>query len=80
MLRALIVDNSPVAREILQEIMGAASDLCVAGCAAEEPWKNRSITITSRITPDEGPGFELTTLPNPTDPENLLRAHGRGLM
>ncbi|MEO2033258.1 MAG: response regulator [Planctomycetaceae bacterium] len=56
--------------------------------AQQEPWKNRRVTVTSRITPDQvrytiidqGPGFDPSVLPDPLDPENLLRAHGRGLM
>jgi len=56
--------------------------------AGQDPWKNRHVIITSRVTPeevrytiaDEGPGFDPSSLPDPTNPENLLRAHGRGLM
>jgi hypothetical protein len=29
---------------------------------------------------DEGPGFDPTNLPDPTDPENLLKASGRGIL
>ena len=29
---------------------------------------------------DEGEGFDLNTLPDPTKPENLLRQSGRGLL
>ena len=29
---------------------------------------------------DEGPGFDPRTLPDPTDPENLLKPSGRGVM
>lgn len=29
---------------------------------------------------DEGEGFEPALVPDPTDPENLLRANGRGLL
>lgn len=29
---------------------------------------------------DEGPGFDVSQLPDPTDPENLERAGGRGIM
>ncbi|QDU96477.1 ATP-binding response regulator [Lignipirellula cremea] len=29
---------------------------------------------------DEGPGFDPTNLPDPTDPENLEKVHGRGLL
>ena len=28
---------------------------------------------------DEGDGFDISSVPDPTDPENLLRASGRGL-
>ncbi len=52
------------------------------------PYADRMVTVTSRITPaevcyvirDEGPGFDPSILPDPEDPENLLRAHGRGLL
>ena len=29
---------------------------------------------------DEGPGFDVAGLPDPTDPENMLKASGRGLL
>ena len=29
---------------------------------------------------DEGKGFDPSSLPDPTDPENLLKASGRGLL
>ena len=29
---------------------------------------------------DPGPGFDYQNLPDPTDPENLMREHGRGLL
>jgi CheY-like chemotaxis protein len=32
------------------------------------------------IVRDEGPGFDLSTLPDPTDPVNLWRESGRGLL
>lgn len=34
-----------------------------------------SFTVT-----DEGPGFDPSSLPDPKDPENLMRPHGRGVM
>ena len=54
----------------------------------QEPWMNRQVTITACVTPDrvrytiidQGPGFDPSSLPDPLDPDNLLRAHGRGLM
>jgi CheY-like chemotaxis protein len=52
------------------------------------PYAERRIFVDVEICPeqveyvirDEGPGFDLRTLPNPTDPENLDRPCGRGLL
>ena len=54
----------------------------------EAPYRERRVFVTSRMTPsgvtysvrDEGPGFDVSKLPDPTDPENLTRASGRGVM
>jgi anti-sigma regulatory factor (Ser/Thr protein kinase) len=32
------------------------------------------------VIADEGPGFDVTAVPDPTDPENLLKPSGRGLL
>lgn len=53
-----------------------------------EPYCHRTVTVTSRVSPeqlafvirDDGPGFDRATLPDPEDPENILRSHGRGLI
>lgn len=52
------------------------------------PWSERKVYVTARFTPagacfvvrDEGQGFDVTALPDPTDPANLERASGRGLL
>lgn len=52
------------------------------------PYRDRRIYVDARrgeeqvtvVIRDEGPGFDPSTLPDPTDPENLERAHGRGLL
>ncbi len=52
------------------------------------PFCDRRVKVTATFTPseaefiirDEGPGFDVSTLPDPTDPENLLRPFGRGIM
>lgn len=31
------------------------------------------------IVTDEGPGFDFENLPDPTDPENIEKPHGRGV-
>lgn len=60
----------------------------VAERSAQEPYAARKITMTCEITrerltiaiADEGPGFDPASIPDPTLPENLLRASGRGLL
>jgi CheY-like chemotaxis protein/anti-sigma regulatory factor (Ser/Thr protein kinase) len=54
----------------------------------EEPYKSRRVFVRARLTSteatywvrDEGPGFDPATLPDPLDPENLVKPHGRGIM
>jgi CheY-like chemotaxis protein/anti-sigma regulatory factor (Ser/Thr protein kinase) len=53
-----------------------------------EPYASRRVRVLSRVTQrratfiitDEGPGFDVVNLPDPTDPENLEKPSGRGLM
>jgi serine/threonine-protein kinase RsbW len=52
----------------------------------EDPHKK--VRIQCRVTPqeteiiieDEGPGFDRSTVPDPTTEENLERLHGRGIL
>ena len=52
------------------------------------PYRERAVRVVSQVTPDraifviadEGPGFDVASLPDATDPDNLLRASGRGLL
>jgi anti-sigma regulatory factor (Ser/Thr protein kinase) len=52
------------------------------------PFRDRQVFCTARLSHaevrvtirDEGPGFDPTTLPDPTDPANLGRIGGRGLL
>ena len=56
--------------------------------AKQPPYCDRRVRVLATLTPseatfvirDEGPGFDPSTLPDPTDPENLLRPSGRGIM
>jgi CheY-like chemotaxis protein/anti-sigma regulatory factor (Ser/Thr protein kinase) len=55
---------------------------------AQPPWCNRRVFVSATLTPqeavfiirDEGEGFDPELLPDPTDPANLGRASGRGLL
>ena len=52
------------------------------------PYRDRRIFVQAKLTPqeavfvvrDEGPGFDPSALPDPSDPANLERESGRGLM
>lgn len=52
------------------------------------PYRDRRVHVIANLTRerarfvvrDEGKGFDPHTLPDPTDPANLERAHGRGLL
>ncbi|MFQ3652029.1 MAG: ATP-binding protein [Gemmataceae bacterium] len=54
----------------------------------EEPYKSRRVYVTTRysrqevaiIVRDEGNGFDPSNLPDPTDPANLGKVSGRGLL
>ncbi|MEZ6061675.1 MAG: response regulator [Planctomycetaceae bacterium] len=60
----------------------------IAARRVESPYQERRVTIDALFTcdmaeitiRDEGPGFDVAALPDPRDPENLLRASGRGLL
>jgi CheY-like chemotaxis protein len=54
----------------------------------QKPYMDRRVHVTVREAPgeatyvirDEGPGFDISKLPDPTDPINLERRSGRGLL
>lgn len=61
----------------------------VARRAKEDAYQHRRVTITVRATrepmlmirvKDEGKGYNPTSLPDPTDPENMVKGCGRGLL
>lgn len=83
-----VVEKFGVAPEvygnILISITEAVTNAIVHGNAMDES-KNVKVKmekgdkdITFKVT-DEGPGFDFSTLPDPTAPENLLRIGGRGV-
>lgn len=55
---------------------------------SEPPYRDRRVYVHVKISRDaatyvirdEGPGFDPTKLPDPTDPANLERVYGRGLL
>jgi len=60
----------------------------IAERTTSAPYSGRQLDITVEVTPtsgrfvirDQGPGFDPANLPDPTDPENLEKVSGRGLL
>src|SRR5947208_5971954 len=54
----------------------------------QKPWSDRRVYVTARMSrleavfviKDDGAGFDPDSLPDPTDPTNLERVSGRGLL
>lgn len=88
LLNAMIHGNLEVSSELRQSDDGAPYVNMIAKRKEEAPYNlrkvnikleasNEQITFTIR---DEGPGFDAAALRDPTDPENIERAGGRGLL
>lgn len=66
----------------------AAYDRLVQERLEAEPYRSRTVTLKASETAerveyqisDEGDGFDPTSVPDPTDAENLLAVSGRGIM
>ncbi len=56
--------------------------------ADREPYRERRVRVTERLTPDvvhyevldEGTGFDISSVPDPLHPDCLLKVSGRGLL
>ena len=87
LLNALYHGNLEVSSD-LKEIDHTAFYKLVDERRLASPWRERQIHISVRLTPeeievvirDEGPGFDPSKLPDPTDPKNVDRPCGRGVM
>ena len=87
LLNALYHGNLEVSSD-LKEIDHTAFYKLVEERRNSSPWRDRRIHVNVRLTAhevevairDEGPGFDPSKLPDPTDPENLDRPCGRGVM
>ena len=88
LLNAMIHGNLEVSSELRQSDDGAPYVNMIAQRKEETPYKDRKVTIKLEATNeqitftirDDGPGFDAAALRDPTDPENIERAGGRGLL
>jgi anti-sigma regulatory factor (Ser/Thr protein kinase) len=72
----------------LRETDDAAYRRLLAERRAQAPYNQRRVRLTAHesrrsvmyVVRDEGPGFDPTSLPDPTDPENIIKLSGRGLL
>ncbi len=87
LLNAMIHGNLEVSSELrLQN--DCAYEKLVAFRREKDPYRDRKLKVNARFTPreaefvirDEGPGFDVSQVPDPTDLENLDRPSGRGLL
>jgi CheY-like chemotaxis protein/anti-sigma regulatory factor (Ser/Thr protein kinase) len=84
---ALYHGNLEISSELRERDDNAYEQLARERCR-QPPYRDRRIHVTTRITRpeavycirDEGPGFDPSRLPDPTDPANLERRSGRGLL
>lgn len=61
----------------------------IAARRKQPPFSTRRVTVVMRVErraefsvriTDQGPGFDVSALPDPTDPENILKGCGRGML
>ncbi len=88
LLNAMIHGNLEVSSELRQSDDGAPYVNMIAKRKQEAPYNDRKVNIkleasNEQVTftiRDDGPGFDAAALRDPTDPENIERAGGRGLL
>ncbi len=86
-LNAIVHGNLEVSSE-LRQLDEVAYDRQILVRRGRSPYLERRVKLTARLSRgeatfevrDEGRGFDVTRVPDPTDPEHLFRVGGRGLL
>jgi CheY-like chemotaxis protein len=86
LVNALFHGNLEVGSELRQKEDGTFERLAEER-RRQRPYQDRRVHLTAVLSPaevvytvrDEGPGFDPSALPDPTDPDNLDKVSGRGL-
>lgn len=84
---AVIHGNLEVSSKLRERDDNSYNDL-IEERRANAPYADRKVYVTADVTRhevtytvrDEGPGFDVTQLPDPNDIESILKPHGRGLL
>ncbi len=87
LLNAMIHGNLEVSSELRARDDDAYEQMVLIR-QNSEPYSSRQIQVSCKFTPaevrfmivDEGPGFDLDSIPDPRDPQNFLKPSGRGLL
>ena len=87
MLNGLYHGNLEVSSELKQQGGNAFHELAQRR-RSQKPYGQRRLFVRAQLTPhkvtytirDEGPGFDVNNLPDPTDPANLEKPSGRGML
>jgi anti-sigma regulatory factor (Ser/Thr protein kinase) len=87
LVNAIYHGNLEISSE-LREGDGKAYYALIEERRTQKPYSLRRVTVIARESPaeasyvirDDGPGFDPQSLPDPTDPSNLERVCGRGLL
>lgn len=87
LMNAMIHGNLGLPGRLMEKGLAAFSEL-VKQRMSSLPYSDREVHLQLRATRqdavcvvrDEGDGFDPNLLPDPTDPEAMLRPHGRGLL
>ncbi len=87
LLNAVLHGNLGVSSELREQSLHVFFEQ-VKQRSRERPYCDRQVSIDASWTRelceftirDEGDGFDVSSLPDPTNPENLVRASGRGVL
>jgi anti-sigma regulatory factor (Ser/Thr protein kinase) len=87
MINAIVHGNLDVSSK-LRDQGDEAFERAISHKRETSPYKERRATLVATFRPghatfvitDEGSGFDPSDVPDPTDPENLIKPHGRGLL
>jgi len=87
LLNAIIHGNLEVSSK-LRDAEDGSFDRLIALRVDKAPFCTRRVSVKADFTPtearfvirDQGRGFDVSKLPDPTDPVNIARAHGRGVL